>query len=88
MKPGAAKTYSMTRDTVGHMLSLQALDKKDTTVLHFNYTDLSKTAWRLNGRVKQDTISIDLQRTHPDSIFQLLGTRRTIITFDDETDQE
>ena len=88
MKPGAAKTYMMTRDTVGHMLLLQALDKKDTAILHFNYTDINKTAWRLNGRVKQDTIKIDLRRIHPDSIFQLLGTRRSIITFDDESDQE
>ena len=88
MKPGAAKTYTMARDTARHILSLQALDKKDTAILHFNYSEISKTDWRLKGWVRRDTIKIVLQRINPDSVFQLLGTRRTIITFDDETDQE
>jgi hypothetical protein len=88
MKPGAAKTYTMERDTVRHILSLQALDRKDTTILHFNCTDISKTGWRLEGLVRRDTVKIDLQRIDIDTVFQLLRTRRTIITFDDETDQE
>ena len=87
MKLSAGKTYTAERDTAKHILSLQALDRKDTVPLRFNYTDSGNTSWQMEGMWEGKTIKVRLLRIAPDTVFQLLRTRRIIIDLDDRKDQ-
>jgi hypothetical protein len=88
MNPNVYKTYTFDNDSSKHLLALHPFNQKDTASLNFNYTGINKTDWRLDGTVKEKQVTIELQRVNPDTMMNLLKTRRTIIIFDDESDQE
>jgi len=50
MKLAAAKTYTVVRDTIGHILSLKPLDGADTVVLHFSFYFLGRRPLAAGGQ--------------------------------------
>ena len=89
MKPGITQTYIIEEDNVNHHLTLHPFNHGDTSSLNFNYTeDINKNDWCLEGVIKQKQIKVELQRINPDTIMNLLKTKRTIITFDDESNNQ
>ena len=88
MKPGAYKTYMIEQDSSKHSLILHPFNQNDTTSLNFSYTDIDEINWCLDGTIKQKNIKVELQKINPDTTVNLLKTKRTIITFDDESDRE
>jgi hypothetical protein len=88
MKPGATKTYRIERDSLAHTLILHPINPKDTASLNFTYTAINPFNWRLEGLIQQKNIKVELQKISPDTILNLLKTKRTIITFDDESDHQ
>jgi hypothetical protein len=88
MKTDSYKTYSLDRDTVHHTLSLHPVGPGDTASFFFHYTALNNTDWRLDGAARQKHLSVLLQHIRPDTLYSLLKTKRTIITFDDESANE
>ena len=88
MNPNAYKTYTFERDSSKRLLTLHPFHQKDTASLSFSYTGINKIDWRLDGTVNQKQVAVELQRVNPDTMMNLLKTRRTIIIFDDESDQE
>ena len=88
MKPGVTQTYIIEQDALNHHLTLHPFSHDDTASLNFSYTDISRSEWCLEGDIKQKRIKIELQRINPDTIMNLLKTKRTILTFDDESDSE
>src|SRR6185369_6316410 len=86
MKPGVTQTYLIEQDSLNHHLILRPLNHGDTSSLHFNYKEnINKNDWCLEGDIKQKRIKVELKRIDPDTIMNLLKTKRTIITFDDES---
>jgi hypothetical protein len=88
MKPGVIQTYILEQDSLNHHLILHPLNQDDTASLNFSYTDIGKNDWLLDGDIKQKQIKVELQRINPDTIMNLLKTKRTIITLDDESANE
>lgn len=89
MKPGVTQTYIIEQDDLNHRLVLHPFNRNDTSTLNFNYAeDINKNDWRLEGNIKQNQIKVELQRVDPDTIMNLLKTKRTIIPFDDELGNE
>ncbi|MDP4261759.1 MAG: hypothetical protein Q8941_04450 [Bacteroidota bacterium] len=88
MKPGLYKTYAIERDTLKRTLSLHPFSGNDTASLNFSYRDINKINWCLSGTSGQKNIKVELERINPDTIMNLLKTKRTIIVFDDESDSE
>jgi hypothetical protein len=88
MKPGVTKTYIIEQDPVNHHLILHPFNQHDTASLNLSYTDTGKNDWCLEGNIKQGLVKVEFQRINPDTIMNLLKTRRTIITFDDESSDE
>jgi len=88
MKSGVYKTYVIERDSSKHSLTLHPFNQNDTTSLNFGYADIDKINWRLDGTIKQKNIKVELQKIKPDTAMNLLKTKRIVITFDDESDQE
>ena len=88
MKPGYFLTYTADRDTARHRLSLHPFAQDDTTTLNFSYTEVSSTSWRLEGMMQKKSVKVELQKIVPDTLLNLLKTKRTIITFDDESSNE
>jgi hypothetical protein len=84
VKIRAAKTYTVERDTSKRILTLKPMDRKDSVLLRFNYTDLSASRWRLEGIWGQNRVRAEFLRINPDTTCQLLKVRRTIIPLDDE----
>lgn len=84
MKAGAYKTYFIERDTANHQLTLHPANAGDSSSLHFSYTNINDSRWRLDGVVKKMNIQVELQKVKPDTLLNLLKTKRTILTFDDE----
>ena len=88
MKPGMYKTYLVEQDSSKHSLALHPFNQIDTTSLNFTYTDIDKINWRLEGTFQQKNIKVELQKINPDTTMNLLKTKRTIITFDDESNHQ
>lgn len=88
MKPGMATTYRVRQDTAQHHLTLSPVGPGDTSSLQFSYTNIDRNNWRLEGVVRQKTVKLELEKVQPDSLMKLLKIKRTIITFDDESDNE
>jgi hypothetical protein len=88
MNPNTYKTYMFERDSSKRLLTLHPFHQKDTASLNFNYTGINKNDWRLDGIINQKQVAVELQRVNPDTMMNLLKTRRTIVIFDDESDQE
>ncbi len=88
MKPGVYKIYVIERDSSKHSLTLHPFNQNDTTSLNFSYTDIDQINWRLDGAIKQKNIKVELQKINPNTTVNLLKTKRTIIIFDDESDNE
>jgi hypothetical protein len=88
MKPGISETYIMEQDSLRHLLTLHPFNREDTIPLQFSYTELNSNDWNLEGIIKQQKIKVDLQKVNPDTMLNLLKTKRTIITFDDESDHQ
>ena len=88
MNPNVYKTYTFERDSSKRLLLLHPFNQKDTASLNFHYTGINQVDWRLDGVVNQKRVAAELQRVNPDTVMRLLKTRRTIIIFDDESDQE
>jgi hypothetical protein len=82
MDPGVFKTYTLGRDSIGHILTLLPAGKKDTA--RFHYTEVNEKDWRLDGTIGKSRVQLWLQRIDPDTAFRLLQTKRRIIVFDDE----
>jgi len=80
---GSEKTYTIQRDTGKHTLSLQGPDPANAGLPKFSYKDLNDTSWQLEGTMGKSAIRVAFRRIVPDSLFQLLKVRRTIITLDD-----
>jgi len=89
MKPGTVQTYMIEQDELNHHLTLHPFNHDDTSSLNFTYSeDIDKTYWRLEGDIKQKQIKVELRRIDPDTMMKLLKTKRTIITFDDESNDQ
>jgi hypothetical protein len=88
MKPGVASTYMIEQDTLKHFLTLHPFNQKDTASLNFSYTNINNSNWCLEGVIKQKNVKVELQKINPDTMVNLLKTKRTIITFDDESANE
>jgi hypothetical protein len=88
MKPDVYKTYTSVQDTLKHVLTLHPFNQNDTTSLCFNYTAINNINWRLNGMIRQKNIAVELQKINLDTTMNLLKTKRVIITFDDESDNQ
>jgi len=88
MKPGVAKTYQVERDLPKHLLILHPFNQKDTASFHFNYTESDKQNWRMEGWIHQQRITAILQKVNPDTTYNLLKPKRSIITLNDETDAQ
>ncbi|MEO5563395.1 MAG: hypothetical protein ABIR18_08170 [Chitinophagaceae bacterium] len=88
MKPGATKTYQLDRDTLKHILILHPSNQPDTTSLNFTYSDIDNSNWELQGIIREKNVRMELQHIRPDTTLNLLKTRRTIIIFDDESDNQ
>jgi hypothetical protein len=85
MNPAVSTTYTIGQDSLQHRLTLHPFNGHDTIPLLFNYTEINSRDWRLEGRINQKKLQVDLQRIDPDTMFTLLKTKRKIIEFDDET---
>ena len=89
MKPGVTQTYMIEQDDLNHRMTLHPFNHGDTSSLNFNYTENNnKSDWCLEGNIKQKQIKVELRRINPDTIMNLLKTKRTIITFDDESNDQ
>jgi len=89
MKPGTVQTYMIEQDELNHHLTLHPFNHDDTSSLNFTYSeDIDKNDWRLEGDIKQKQIKVELRRIDPDTMMNLLKTKRTIITFDDESNDQ
>lgn len=88
MKPGIIQTYVIEQDASKHHLTLHPFNQGDTAPLNFSYTNINKNDWYLEGDIKQKQIRVELERINPDTVMNLLKTKRTIITFDDESSSE
>jgi hypothetical protein len=88
MKPGVAETYMVEQDTLKHYLTLHPFNQKNIASLNFSYTDMNNNNWCLEGMIKQKNIKVELRKINPDTIVNLLKTKRTIITFDDDSNHE
>jgi hypothetical protein len=89
MKPGVTQTYIIEQDELNHHLTLHPFNHGDTSSLNFTYSgDIDKNDWSLQGDIKQKQIKVELRKINPDTIMNLLKTKRTIITFDDESDDQ
>jgi|GEM_PF-2052406 hypothetical protein len=82
MDPGVFKTYTLGRDSVGHILTLFPAGKMDTA--RFHYTEVNEKDWRLDGMIGKSRVQLWLQRIDPDTAYRLLQTKRRIVVFDDE----
>ncbi len=87
MKAGVYKTYFIDRDTAIHQLILHPSNHADTNSLYFRYSNISRSIWRLEGTINQNNITVELQKVRPDTLFNLLKTKRTFLTFDDDENQ-
>jgi len=84
-KLNAGKTYTVSRDTAKGMRSLRLADRKDSSF--FCYMDVSTTTWEMEGMWGQNRVRVEFQRVDPDTIFQLLRIKRTVIVLNDDKDQ-
>jgi hypothetical protein len=83
MKAGAEKIFSTSMDSSTNEMVLQPFSGSDTTALHFKYSQLNAMRWCLEGTVKNKEIRIELQRINPDTIMNLLKSKRRFIISDD-----
>jgi hypothetical protein len=88
MNPGSTPSYTIEQDSLKHHLTLHPLNQHDSTSLNFNYTRINNNNWCLEGLVKQKNIRIELQKVSPDTLMNLLKTRRIIMPLDDESPDE
>jgi len=88
MNPVVFRAYTIEQDSLQNRLTLRPFNSKDTIPLQFGYTQTNNRDWHLEGIVNQQKIAIDLRRIAPDTTMNLLKTKRTIITFDDESDHQ
>ena len=87
MKTGAYKTFFIETDSTNHQLILHPSNQADSSSLHFSYSNISKTSGCLEGTIKQNNIRVELQKVRPDSLLNLLKTKRSFLTFDDDENQ-
>ncbi|HEY4197633.1 MAG TPA: hypothetical protein VGM63_18960 [Mucilaginibacter sp.] len=88
MNPAVYRTYTIQQDSLLNSLTLLPLYSNDTIPLKFCYTQVDNHDWCLEGVVNQKKVKVNLHRTDPDTLLNLLKTKRTIITFDDESDHQ
>jgi hypothetical protein len=74
-----SKSYELNRDSINHLITLKPVYQEDTTVLTFQYKDIDKTNWHLEGNLKDKHLSVDLQKINPDTVLNLLKAKRTIL---------
>lgn len=84
MNTRASRSYFLKRDSVGKILTLMPVNKKDTSQIKFTWNDLDKINWHLDGVVKGQHITADLQKINPDSTLRLFQVKREIFAMDKE----
>lgn len=79
-----SKSYELSRDSINHLITLKPVYQEDTTVLIFQYKNIDKINWHLEGNFKDKYLSVDLQKINPDTVLNLLKTKRIIFGKDDD----
>jgi hypothetical protein len=88
MKPDVSKTYIVEQDSLNHHLILHPFNQHDTIPLIFSYADINDNNWYMEGDIKQKHLRVEWERINPDTVLTLLKIKRTIITFDDDSNSE
>jgi hypothetical protein len=84
MNNGASETYSLTKDSVVHTLTLKENNTQHVAPILFTYSEIDKTNRRVQGIMKGQHIVADLRKINPVSTLKLLRVKRRMFETDPE----
>jgi hypothetical protein len=84
MESQASKTYSLTKDSVNHTLTLKPAGGNDADTIRLTYHHLNEASLRLQGAIGGKNIVTDMEEIDLVSRFRLLNGKRHVFPIDPE----